>query len=203
MLLEPFEIEGEALTLIRSVGLDPARAPSPAAIANAMPDVDVEYVLRASRPAKLAIRHGRPTLRILNTASTLARAWFIAHELGEIIIHRRGIEHENVEQLADNLGAAIIAPAPAMSIVRARFEDDIGRAAKWLRLSQTITALRYGEVWDRLVIVLERTRVKRRGASFEIPPERELRRIAATGGGDGLSVVPITDAPGRIVLLGE
>jgi hypothetical protein len=201
MTYEPWELEGLANSVFRVTGIDPATAPSPAEIVKAHPDIQVEYVMRASRPARFGYIRGVPTMRILNTAPALARAWFIAHELGEIVLHRAGADDEAVEQLADNVAACIIAPTVAVRTIRNRYDLDFEHAARRLRLSQTILALRYGEIWGGLVIVLERSRVKTRGG-FEIPSERDLRRIAAAGGGDGLTVIPVTDAPGRMLLLG-
>ena len=166
----------------------------------ALPDVDVEFVLRESRPAMIRILGGRATIRILATAPASAQAGFLAHELGELLVHRMRVAHESVEHLADAIGAAIIAPRVAVLAARARFGDDLERTARALHVTQTIAALRWGEVLGLDVAMVERRRVKSRGY---MPPERELRRIVAAGGGDGLRVIPITDASGRVLILGQ
>lgn len=201
MTIEPFEIEGAALALYRQAGLDPSSSPSPGQLAMALPDIDVEFVLRASQPAMIRSFRGRATIRILATATPSAQAWFLAHELGEWVLRGMRVQHEAIEHFADAVGAAIIAPRPAVLAMRTRFDDDLERTARAMRITQTVAALRWGEVFGRPVAIVERHRVKARGA-FDAP-DRELRRIAAAGGGAGMRALPITDTRGRVVLLGD
>ena len=166
----------------------------------ACPEIDIEFALKAPVPAMIVMRpDGTATMRVRSTLPPLALAWGVFHELGEWLLARATCTSEFIEQYADNVAATLIAPVPAMRRLRHAYGFDLPRVATALRTSQTIAALRWGEVFDEPLAVVMPTRVKRRGP-LTLPGDGELRRIVRAGGCEGGLVWTLDDARGRSVV---
>jgi len=200
--MEPFEIEGAALEFYRRAGVDPERPIGVLRLLMACPDIDVEFCPRLHRPAKLIVApDGRMRIQLRSTDSAIALSWRAGHETGEALLVRSRCVSPHIEQYADNLAGAIVAPMPALRALRARAGSDFARIAGALRTSQTIAALRYGEVFDEPLAVILPGRVKRRGPVDGLPSDAELRRIVRAGGCREALVVPLADARARSVVI--
>lgn len=198
--MDAHEIEDAAIEVYRRAGFAPDRPVGPVQLAMALPGLSIQFAPNMRGGAQLAHdRDGGLLLRIANKATPLTRSWMVAHELGEWVLHRANYIGENAEQLASNIGAAIIAPGPVMRTLRSRVGFDLAAGARMLRTSQTILALRWGEAFGEHVAIVEGVRVRRRG---EIDAsDEQLRRIARAGGAHGVRVQPVTDHPRRVLLV--
>lgn len=192
MTLEACEIEGAAVALYERAGHDPRCPVDPVRLALALPEFDVEFARGMRRAARIMPNgSGGWTLSIRQNATPLERRWLAGHELGESILAANDTRSENVEQLANNIGAAICIPRPAMHALRDSVGQDFEAVAARARMTQTIVALRWSEVFGDAVAVMMRGRIKRRG---EMPPDHELRKIERAGGCDGMRLVRFTDS---------
>jgi Zn-dependent peptidase ImmA (M78 family) len=187
--MDAYEIESAAIEMYRRAGFDPSRPVGPVQLAMALPGLSVQFAMNMGRGAQLAHdRDGGVLLRVSNKATPLTRSWMVAHELGELALHRANFVGEHAEQLASNIAAAILAPGPVMCALRSRVGFDLVTGAKMLRTSQTILALRWGEAFGEHVAIVEGSRVRRRG---EIDAsDADLLRIARAG-----------DHPRRVLLV--
>lgn len=200
--MESYEIEGAALEFYRRAGVDPERPIGVLRLLMQCPDIDVEFCPRLHRPAKLIVApDGRMKIQLRSTDSVIALSWRASHETGEAILARARCTSPFVEQYADNLAGAIVAPMPALRALRARAGSRFDLIAGALRTSQTIAALRYGEVFDEPLAVVLPGRVKRRGPVDGLPSDSELRRIVRAGGCGEARVVPLFDARSRAVVI--
>src|SRR5690606_3913871 len=103
------------------------------------------------------------------------------------------------EERCDAIGAAIVAPAPAVASVLARRPPRLRDLAWLFSTSESLVALRYAEVTRKPLALVTPERVRPRG-HHDWPPENELRKLARSGGGDGWRAVRLRDDPRRVAL---
>jgi hypothetical protein len=196
--MEPFEIEGHAVALYERAGYDPSKPVDPTRIALALPEFDVEFATDMKRAAQIvSAGAGRWSLRIRQSATPLQRRWLAGHELGESVLVGTRTHSEYIETYANNIGAALCVPRPAMHALRHSIGPDFIALAAHTKLTQTILALRWGEVFGSAVAILMPGRVKRVG---HMPPDHELRKIAKAGGCRSVRAIRFTDSS-RIALV--
>ena len=201
MELESFEIEGAAIALYERAGFDPAKAVDPTRLALNLPEFHVEFAQHMRRPAQLVPgAESRWVLRIRQNATPKQRRWLAGHELGESVIAGTQSKSHNVERYANNIGAALCIPRPAMHALRYTMGDDFEAIAAETKLTQTIVTLRFGEVYGSSVAILLPGRVKRVG---HLPSDAELRKIAKAGGCRGVRAVQLTDSNRIALISGE
>jgi hypothetical protein len=131
-------------------------------------------------------------LRVSMRGAPEAVSWRCAHELGHLALDVAGVARPHDEQLVNAVAAAII--CPRREFRRAFYEHPfrLPALARVFRTTETIVALRAGEVFDLQLAVVWSGRVVRRG---EIGvDDGTLRRWARHGGEDVARVVPLTDA---------
>lgn len=189
-------IEAEAEGILRGAGFDPWDPPTIEQLAHAVCDRVVAHH-GLSSPARWV--GATRELWVNPRLGPRRRAFAVAHELAERHLAEQGYEGEDIERRANALGAALLVPAPALRtalrVVGRRLPD----LADAFDVSQSIVALRLGEVTGTpLALVLER-RVAIRGEPFEWPAPARL--VAIAGGQesvpDGVEVERITDARRR------
>jgi len=191
-------IEGEAESILRGAGFDPADPPDVEQLAAAITRVVAHHGISA--PARFVASTGE--LWLNPRLSPRRRAFSIAHELAERHLARSAYEGDDVEARANAIGAALLVPAPALRVAIRSVGRRLADLAEVFDVSQSIVALRLGEVTGSpLALVMDR-RVAVRGEPFAWPSPARL--VAIAGGREavpeGVTVERITDARRRAVL---
>ena len=129
--------------------------------------------------------------------SAVRRCFGVAHELAEW--HLSAYAGEDREDVCDTLAASLIAPAPAFRAVL----HDVGRSlpdlARAFVTTQSIVALRLGEVTGSPLALVTPRRVIVRGDAWCWP--RDVRRLAAGVLPREVERLPVTDASRRVALV--
>lgn len=201
MSLEQADIEGIAEDLYRRAKLDPDEPANPERIAHALLGRDAIQVVRGGPwrgDGALARVGAKWRIYVKAKLTNERRLWLISHELGEYAL--KDIVDERVEQMANAVAAAIL--APRRSVLRTyREPDDIPRMAQALRVTGTLAALRVGEAGGPPIAVIAPAHVHVRGPeSWSWPSERDLRRLARDGA-DGVDRLHLPDDRRRTVLI--
>lgn len=126
----------------------------------------------------------------------------VAHELAHYLIAKQGLSDENEEEMANALGAALLAPRPAFRAAFKRFGDDLPALASALSATETAAALRLGEVTGQPLAVVAPERVRVRGRGWRWPDESSLRQLARRPI-PGIRKTRLRDDPRRVVLSAE
>lgn len=117
------------------------------------------------------------------------------------VIAAQLVREADVEDMADALAGALVAPRDAYRLALREVGLDLPALANDFRASQSCVALRLGEVTGR-PIVLVAPRLRSRGEAFGWPSERALRRLArAEVMPDGVERRILTDDAKRVVLM--
>ncbi len=160
------------------------------------------YLVRGGNACTITL-HGVRTICLRRRLTRVAARFAICHELAEIRLIELGYQELDVEDRADELGAALACPRDAFrSAVRAHGRLDFEQLALDFTTDETCAALRVGEVVGVPLAVVAPRRVRVRGGPCEWPDERTLRRVARTGG-PGVARAVLRDDPRRIVLVAE
>lgn len=129
--------------------------------------------------------------------------FLVGHELGHLLLAEAGFSGDDEEKAADYLGAALIAPRPAVNALHRAFGLNLGPIAEEATSTQTWAALRIGEVFAMPLAALAPAIVRVRGPeSFVWPDERTIRSWARRPR-PGLRKVRVTDSADRLVLVVE
>lgn len=199
----PAEAEGLADLVYKSAKADPGDPPGPITLARRL-RIPVQRVRRHLwGDAKLCPVGGGWVIFVATDIHPRELGFTVAHELGEWAAQQMGWRGEWVEGLADATAAAIVAPRPAYRRAAAYFGLDLQELAGAFVATQTLAALRWGEVYDVPLAVVSRREVRVRGPEAWVWPElAELRTWAkASVVPEGIERVQITDARSRAVLL--
>lgn len=198
------DIEGTAEAMYRAAGLDPREGASPLALARGLlgPGAVRSYHA-ASLPGdgSLAWLEGKPRIYIRAKLPPVRRNFAVCHELAEWCLTLARYQEPDVEQIANALAAALL--APRQRFLRALRED--GRSlpllAQHLGTTESCAALRLGETTDLpLALVAPSRPVRLRGAEFAWPDEDAIRRMASGRAAPGLAKTKLRDDPRRVVL---
>jgi pimeloyl-ACP methyl ester carboxylesterase len=123
----------------------------------------------------------------------------VCHELGE---RRNPLPHDpRAEEIANRLGACFAAPRPAFKRAWQKFGADLEKLAAYFIVTQSLVALRIGEVVGVSCALVTPERVYRRGLVETLPPDAELREFARSGYYPGLRLLPISDVRRRWLVL--
>lgn len=201
--MERADIEGTADALYRAAGFDTTEPIAPMRLARSLlGDGAVLTVRNVSLPGDaVLVRVGADWRIYLRAGASLERRRFaVAHELAEWHLARTGYRENDREEIADALGAALLAPRQLFL----RFQRHTG--ARWpalahaLATSETCVALRHGEVTgEPLAVVAPRT-LRVRGDDFVWPDAEQLRRLVAGRLPEGLRRDRLRDDPRRVVV---
>lgn len=202
--MEHHELEGIADELFQRAGIDPASAPGVLRLLMQSNLFAVHFSPSVRTPRyRPANDDGPPTIEIPQVHGLRIDGlnWLGAHEVGEY--YARRVESEDRERVANAVAASIVAPRSAMRRARERWGiADLSAPAARLAVSETVLALRHGELWETPVAVIwSGGRVVRRGIDGDVT-DAELRRIARAGGCEELRAIPLTDAR-RVALVGR
>lgn len=196
--MDPREIERVAEGILLDAGLDPALPVRLLPLASAL-GIEVVRSSSAPFPGDAAIARIGPIWRAyLRPQLPLSRARFaIAHEIAEWWLWLHGFHRPETEDIANRLGAALLAPRRRfVSLVRAL--PTVQDLALELEVTESMAALRTGEVTGRPMALVART-VRLRGDEWAWPPEQELRAAMRGPVPKGLVKVALSDRS-RLVL---
>jgi hypothetical protein len=192
------EVEGLAIATYRRLGFDPCEPVSTFKIARALlgPQA-IERGTLVAVAAQLFTANGRQRIAVSRKLAPEYAAFYVGHELGHVLCDEVGFRGPRLEQVCDQLGAALIAPLPA---VAAMVRAGLGMAdvADKVVSTQTWAALRLAEVLQIPRAVVTPARVYVRGPEdFRWP--LSVRKLA---GKDvpGVRKTRLSDDPARVVL---
>jgi hypothetical protein len=201
--LEQLEFEGIAEGLLREGGQEDDDAPRLGQLAIALlgPGA-VEYapirlpgdgaLIRIHDSWRVYLRRGLPIER---------RAFALSHELAEWWLRVR--EHyvgEDIENAANGIAAAIMAPRRAFARSLREHGHDFAELAADFRTTETHVALREAELTRMPRAVISPRLVRVRGPEEWIWPEEAVLRRWARRPIPGVTKVRLTDDPKRVVL---
>ncbi len=108
------------------------------------------------------------------------RRFAIAHELGHHVLGLDSSSREN-EELCDAFAAALVAPGDTFRRAVATLGLDLPALARLFGSTESLVALRLGEVTGAPVALVAPGRVRIRGVDYGWPPAAELRRKRLPG----------------------
>ncbi len=185
-------------------GFDPRRPTTPHRIARAEykdPELIVRpRVVLGHRPSGVGWMAGRPRIMLRSTVPEDDEQFYVGHELAHLLLGRKHGEDSELEAACDYLGAALMAPRPAVRELYRRHGWNLRAIAREVVATQTWAALRLAETVGCPLAAVSPELVRVRGAEWGWPAASELRRHARRPG-PGLKKVRITDRPARTVLL--
>lgn len=173
--MDQWEIEGEASALLRAARLDGEDVPSMIVLAEhhlGAGAVVLGHCLGMRGDAQLY-----PGRILVRARLPVERARFaVAHELAEWHLARTGYQEEDRERVANRLAAALAAPREISSRLARQWPlPSPCAAASALRATQTLVALRYGEVTNEPIAVVGPRIHEVRGAEWQWPSKPTLR----------------------------
>lgn len=186
------EIEAASIEIYRFAHFDPSCPPGIGTLAERLLKTRIRIAPLRSR-AELARVNNEHRIYIREGTTVERMCFEIGHELAHWWFDLTGYKPIDLERACCELGAALVAPAPFFSAVRKRIED-VPSVAAALRATQSLAALREGEVLHRPVLLVQPHRVLRRGHPWPWP--RNLRKPIP-----GVTKVKITDEAKRVALL--
>lgn len=143
---------------------------------------------------------GEPKIAIRRGLSPERERWVLLHELSEWHLSRLGYFEPDIEELAELITAALVAPRVAFRESLAMHGRRFRRLAHDFLTTQTAVALRLGEVTGAPVAVIAPSGIRVRGEDWAWPSNidwlAKARRLPPQ-----LRRVRLTDDPRRRVLL--
>jgi hypothetical protein len=201
-------LEGIAIALYKRLGLDPSEPVSPVRLARTWLGADAigrGHVIGGMGSSGRV--NGRWRILVRPTLPVPELVFTVGHELGHVLLAEEGWtgDRDEEERAADLIAGALLAPQPAMRKLYRAHGLDLAAIAETVNASQTWAALRVGEAVGEPIAAISPALVRVRGPeSFVWPSEPEIRKFArGRAARPGLAKVRITDAPGRVALVGD
>lgn len=168
------DIEGEATRFLENRGFDSRQSPHMISLAYAA--LGPRNVFAVPR-MRVAARMRGDILEVRPSAWGTALGYRIAHELAEWHLARAAWPADVIERYADRLGAALVVPRPALRAAIAQVGRHLPTLSLIFGTTESIIALRLGEVTGSpLALVTPRT-VHARG-EWEWPDTATVREWA-------------------------
>ncbi len=198
-MLWDVDIEGEAEGILEAEGFTLDEPPDVEALARCIVGCACVVEARGLRvPAQYV--HATRTIQLRPGMSPRRRRYVLAHELAERHLVLHCYEREDVERLADGIAAAIVLPRRAVQDAVRGVGRHLLELSELLGASQSVVALRLGEVTGSPLALVTPRHVHVRGEEFGWPDEEGLRRLARGALPAELERVEVTDAVRRVVL---
>lgn len=199
-------LEGVAVATYERLGLDPCRPVSTFQIARLLLGAHaiVRPALMIGAPAALIVVDGARRIAIKKSVPLRYARFFVGHELGHLLLEEEGYVGEDIEACCDYLGAALMAPRPAVRALQGAFGFDLPGIAEAVGSTQTWAALRIGEVL-RVPLAVVAPTIRVRGPDEWVwPDEQTLRQWARVRRlPRGLARTRLTDDERRVVIVAE
>jgi hypothetical protein len=198
-MLWDVDIEGEAEGILSAEGFALDEPPDLEILARCIVGCSRVVDARGLRvPAQYL--HEIRTIQLRPGMSPRRRRYLLAHELAERHLVLHCYERDDVERLADSIAAAIVLPRRAMRAAVGEVGRHLLELSDLLGASQSVVALRLGEVTGSPLALVTPRRVHVRGEPWEWPSEAELRQLARGPLPEGMERDEVSDAPRRWVL---
>ena len=146
------------------------------------------------------VSNGRPFYGIASWLRGAAFQFTVAHEHAHYLFDLDGFRPPQIELCCDYVAAALMLRRRPFVTAAMNHGRDFPMLAGVFETTQTMVALRIGEVFDVPVAVVAK-RVRARGPA-RWPDERELREVARRGA-PGIARVRLTDDRRRVALVGD
>jgi hypothetical protein len=195
--------EGLAVALYKRVGLDPCEPTSPFTIATKWlgEKAVIRPVTPMTSPSMTFVLDARRRIAIKKGVAPEYAAFYVGHELGHILLQEEGYVGEDEEQMADLLGAALLAPMPAVRRLIRTFDGNLSEIADATHSTETWAALRVAETLGITRAVITPQKLYLRGPEeFVWGPEDSLRHLARGRSRPGITKSRLRDDPRRIVI---
>lgn len=194
------DIEGTAEALLRAHGFPLDEPPDVEKLAwCALGASNVQYVPGLRVPGRYLPAEG--VIQVRSGMSRRRRRFVVAHELGEWVEYRLRYQGEDAERIADAIAAALVVPRRAMQAAVQALGRHLPDLSDALCASQSVVALRLGEVTGSPLALVTPRNVHVRGDEWSWPGEREIRALARGELPRELERVEVTDAAWRAVLV--
>ena len=201
MPLSTADLEGCVESLYRLAECEEDEVLTPSSLAEQLFGARcVQRVPRMIEAGALARAGDRRFIGVRASLRGPAAEHVIGHELGHYALNLERYTGDDTERCCDYIGAAIMTRRRPFARSAAGRERDFAALASDWETTETMVALRVGEVMGLPVAVVTPQQVRARGGEW--PDERRLRELARTGG-PGLARVRLTDDRRRVALIGE
>ena len=200
--MDSTEVEGLAVELYERLDFDPARPIDTFRLARKLlgPDAIERGTALVGVGAKVFTVRGQRRIAVSRKLAVEYAQFFVGHELGHIVLDGLGYRENDVEQLCDQFGAAVMAPIPAVRAMLKAFGRDHEAIADEVCSTQTWAALRIAEALRVPRAIITPQRVYARGPDeFAWGPEDSLRRLVRVES-PGVTKTRLTDDPRRVLL---
>lgn len=187
-------IEASAADIYRRARVDPGRVPSVASLCSTLLGSPPRYVVGMRVEACLVRTFDAWRVWVRAGVSPERARWLVAHEIAEWYYRRVHVHNSVKEGWCDALGAALVAPAPVIREALSVHGLDLPRLARSLKTTQSLVALRYGEVTHCPVALVRSDGASLRGEPRDWPgclSTRCLVGVAST------MAANINDEPGK------
>jgi hypothetical protein len=184
----------------RAVGLDPAEGPDVIGLALRVfarrgivevPGIRAPAVFVGNR-SEILVRRG---------LTPGALSFVVAHELAEWLLERDHWIEDDRESQCDHIAATLTAPGAALRAAFKAVGRDLPAIARAFRTTESIVALRTGEVTSTPVALAMPHRIRYAGDPWGWPSEDRLRLIARGRLSVGeIERTPLTDRARRVLL---
>jgi hypothetical protein len=198
------EAEQDAAFLLHEAGFGPDDVPHPIHIA-----AGLGFTVESVRPALMhgcGELDGTRNILVRKGMAPTAFAFTIAHEVAEWHVLRRGyvLPLEAKELRCDSIAAALIAPWTPFHQMATKLGPDFAELAYQFSISETCSALRYGEVVGSPLAAISPKAVRVRGVPWGWPHSEYAMRLLAADSHPypGLRKTVLADTR-RVVLLAE
>jgi hypothetical protein len=195
-------IEGSADSLLRGAGYETdAIVPMMALAKRALGASNVRVVPARSLPrdAVLAMVDGARQLFLRSGADPIRLRFAAGHELGHWALGVDSSCQAN-EDLCDAFAACLVAPRRAFQLALRDVGDRYHQLADHFLATESLVALRYGEVTGTPLALVAPLRVRVRGDEFTWPEETKLRVLARALRAPGLRKATLRDDRRRVAM---
>ena len=206
LIVDASDLEGLAIALYERLGHDPSRPVSTFRLARDLLGADalIRPPSIVGSPASTFTLGGARRIALKRTVPLRYARFFVGHELGHALLEEEGYAYDDLEVCCDYLGAALMAPRPAMRAMQGIFGFAFDELAEVVGATQTWAALRCAEVLRMPLAVIAPTVRVRGPEEWVWPDEQTLREWARSRRAPrGLARLRLTDDPHRVVLRPE
>jgi hypothetical protein len=200
--LHATEIEGLAVEFYKRLNLDPEQPVDTFRLARRLLGAQaiVKGTSLVGMPAKVFFVLGERKIAVNRKIPVPYQQFYVGHELGHIVCDEIDYAEDDLEQVCDHFGAAIMAPIPAISSLLRTFGRDHEAIANEVGSTQTWAALRVAEYLKIPRAIVTPQKLYTRGPDeWQWGSEQELRRLVRVER-PGITKVRLTDDPRRVVI---
>lgn len=194
-----------AFDFYERVGCDPAEPVDPFTLTRKF--LGAGTIVRGANlvgsPAATFVLDGQRKIAVRRNLPIEYAAFYVAHELGHIVLEEAGYRDDDLEQQCDLFGAALLAPRPAIVRLHRELGFDLGAIASEVGSTETWAALRLGEVLRLPLVAIAPMRVRVRGPVEWVWPDESTLRSWVKRTPRGIVKTKLSDDPRRHVFVAD